>query len=289
MATSAMADSARLAPLARAAPLVRLGASARAFAFPLALLTLLEAWARTAGKASDALAAPTSALRAFGVLVVEGGLFGPTAFTLGSAALGLALAALAAVPLGTLLGLSRRVGAAAFLSVEVLRPVPSVALIPLAMLVFGFGVRMEVGVIAFATFWPMLVLAQAAARQVEPQLLEVSAALQLTPAARFAKVVLPAMVPRLFVALRLGVAIALVVAVTVEIAANPHGMGYAMMIAQQSLDPATMLAWLAWIGCVGWLVNAGAMALQRQVAWRMGEADPGAAPSGLAGPAGAAR
>ncbi len=179
--------------------------------------------------------------------------------------------------------------AAAFLSVEVLRPVPSVALIPLAMLVFGFGVRMEVGVIAFATFWPLLVLAQAAARQVEPQLLEVSAALQLAPAARFAKVVLPAMVPRLFVALRLGVAIALVVAVTVEIAANPHGMGYAMMIAQQSLDPAIMLAWLAWIGCVGWLVNAGAMALQRQVAWRMGEADPGAAPSGLAGPAGAAR
>lgn len=284
-----MADPLRLAPLARMAPLVRLGASVRAFAFPLVLLALLEAWARTAGRASDALAPPTQALRAFGMLVAEGGLFGPTVFTLGSAALGLALAALAAVPLGTLLGLLRRAEAAAFLSVEVLRPVPSVALIPLAMLVFGFGVRMEVGVIAFATFWPLLVLAQAAARQVEPQLLEVSAALQLAPAARFAKVVLPAMVPRLFVALRLGVAIALVVAVTVEIAANPHGMGYAMMIAQQSLDPAIMLAWLAWIGCVGWLVNAGAMALQRQVAWRMGEADPGAAPSGLAGPAGAAR
>lgn len=268
-----MAEAARRAPPARYS---RWAGLVRAFAFPLALLALLEGWARTAGRASDALAPPTQALRAFGVLVAEGGLFGPTAFTLGSAALGLALAALAAVPLGTLLGLSRRAGAAAFLSVEALRPVPSVALIPLAMLVFGFGVRMEVGVIAFATFWPMLVLAQAAARQVEPQLLEVSAALQLTPAARFAKVVLPAMVPRLFVALRLGVAIALVVAVTVEIAANPYGMGYAMMIAQQSLDPATMLAWLAWIGCVGWLVNAGAMALQRQVARRMGEAGPGA-------------
>ena len=43
---------------------------------------------------------------------------------------------------------------------------------------------------------------------------------------------------------------ALVVAVTVEIAANPQGMGYAMMIAQQSLDPALMLAWLGWIGAV---------------------------------------
>jgi sulfonate transport system permease protein len=81
---------------------------------------------------------------------------------------------------------------------------------------------------------------------------------------------LPAMVPRLFVALRLGVAIALVVAVTVEIAANPHGMGYAIMIAQQSLDPALMLAWLFWIGAVGYAINAAALALQRFVAHRMG-------------------
>ncbi|MDP3412682.1 MAG: ABC transporter permease, partial [Polaromonas sp.] len=69
----------------------------------------------------------------------------------------------------------------------------------------------------------------------------------------------------------LGVAIALVVAVTVEIAANPHGMGYAMMIAQQSLDPALMLAWLAWIGVVGYAINVAALALQRWVARRMGE------------------
>jgi ABC-type nitrate/sulfonate/bicarbonate transport system permease component len=165
-----------------------------------------------------------------------------------------------------------RVAQAGFLSIEVLRPIPSVALIPLAMLVFGFGLRMELSVVAFATFWPMLVLAQAAARQVEPRLLEVARALQLPPVERFAKIVLPAMVPRLFVALRLGVAIALVVAVTVEIAANPYGMGYTLMIAQQSLDPALMLAWLFWVGLVGYAVNAGALWLQRRVAIRMGEA-----------------
>jgi ABC-type nitrate/sulfonate/bicarbonate transport system permease component len=164
-----------------------------------------------------------------------------------------------------------------FLSVEVLRPVPSVALIPLSLLVFGFGVRMEVAVVAFATFWPMLVLAQAAARQVEPRLLEVALALGLSPQDRVLKIVIPAMVPRLFVALRLGVAIALVVAVTVEIAANPNGMGYAIMIAQQSLDPALMLAWLAWIGVVGFAINAAALALQRRVAQRMGAGGEGSA------------
>jgi ABC-type nitrate/sulfonate/bicarbonate transport system permease component len=67
------------------------------------------------------------------------------------------------------------------------------------------------------------------------------------------------------------VAIALVVAVTVEIAANPNGMGYALMLSQQSLDPALMLAWLFWIGLVGVLINAAAVRLQRFAARRMGE------------------
>ncbi len=242
----------------------------RPYAFPVALLAALETWARTVGRGSDAVAAPSLALVAWWGALTDGSLLQATSFTLGCAALGLALGGVAGVLLGTFLGLSPRAARAGFLSIEVLRPVPSVALIPLAMLVFGFGLRMEISIVAFASFWPLLVLSQAAARQVEPQLLEVALALQLSPVQRFVKIVGPAMVPRLFVALRLGVAIALVVAVTVEIAANPSGMGYAMMIAQQSLDPALMLAWLFWIGCIGFAVNAGAQALQQRVARRMG-------------------
>jgi ABC-type nitrate/sulfonate/bicarbonate transport system permease component len=116
----------------------------------------------------------------------------------------------------------------------------------------------------------MLILTRAAVSQVEPRLLEVSLVLGLSPWQRGWKIVLPAIVPRLFVALRLGVAVSLVVAVTVEIAANPNGMGYAMMIAQQSLDPALMLAWLGWIGVVGYAINAVALWLQRRLARAMG-------------------
>lgn len=242
----------------------------RPWVFPALVLGALEWWARTIGASSDALAPPTLAARAFGKALVDGSLVGATGFTLASAAAGLAIACVLGIVLGTALGLSRRAASMAFLSVEVLRPVPSVALIPLAMLVWGFGYRMEIAVIAFACFWPMLILAQAAVAQVEPRLLEVARALQLSASDRFWKIVLPAMVPRLFVALRLGVAIALVVAVTIEIAANPNGMGYALMIAQQSLDPALMLAWLFWIGVVGYGINAGSLWLQAAVARRMG-------------------
>lgn len=243
----------------------------RAFVLPLLLLAALEWTARTVNAGSDAIAPPSLAAVAFWGALRDGSLWSATLFTLRAAAAGLALGALLGITGGIALGLSRRAAAAGFLSIELLRPVPSVALIPIAMLVFGFGLSLEVSVVAFATFWPLLVLSQAAARQVEPGLLEVAAALELGALERTLKIVLPAMLPRLLVALRLGVAIALVVAVTVEIAANPHGMGYAMMIAQQSLDPALMLAWLAWIGVVGYALNAGATWLQQRLARRMGE------------------
>ena len=242
----------------------------RPWCFPLTALALFEAYARTAAVGSDSIAPPSAALLAFGKAALDGSLWQATTFTLVSAAVGLLGGGTLGVLLGIVLGLSKRAAQVSSLSVELLRPVPSVALIPLAMLVFGFGFRMEFAVVAFASFWPMLVLTQAAVAQVEPRLLEVSHVLGLSATQRCFKIVLPAIVPRLFVALRLGVAVALVVAVTVEIAANPNGMGYAMMIAQQSLDPALMLAWLGWIGVVGFAINAAALRLQRTVARRMG-------------------
>lgn len=253
---------------------------ARPLAFPVALLGALEWYARTVGKNSDAIAPPSAAVRAFWRALLstgESSILQATAFTLGSAAAGLALGTLLGIGLGLMMGLSRRAAQTGFLTVEVLRPIPSVALIPLSMLIFGFGFRMEIAVVAFACLWPLLVLTQAAVQQVEPQLLEVARALNLSPWKRIFQIVLPAIVPRLFVALRLGVAIALVVAVTIEIAANPSGMGYALIISQQSMAPDLMLAWLFWIGVVGYVINAAALALQRRVAARMGETLPSGA------------
>ena len=117
-------------------------------------------------------------------------------------------------------------------------------------------------IVGFATFWPCLILAQAAASQIEPRLLEVSRVIGLSPLQRLWKIVLPAALPRIFVALRLSAGFALVVAVTVEIAANPQGLGYMLMIAQQTLRPELMLGALFWIGLIGWGVNAGLNGLQ---------------------------
>ena len=129
-------------------------ARARALVIPALLLVGLEWYARTLGANSDTLAPPSAAAKAFARALADGSLFAATGFTLQAAALGLGLGALLGVGLGIVLGLSPRAAAVGFLSIEFLRPVPSVALIPIAMLVFGFGLRMEISVVAFATFWP---------------------------------------------------------------------------------------------------------------------------------------
>ena len=156
------------------------------------------------------------------------------------------------------------------LSTEALRPIPSVALIPLALLIYGFGYRMEIAVVAFACFWPLLIITESAVRGIEPQLLEVSRALGFGLMARVFKIVLPAVLPRVFVGLRLAAAVSLVVAVTVEITANPIGLGYALIVAQESMKPDRMFVFLVWIGFLGWLVNAVLLRAQRRWFGRMG-------------------
>lgn len=160
-------------------------------------------------------------------------------------------------------------------TVEAVRPIPSIALIPIALLVLGFGPGMEIAIVAFSCVWPILILARAAVASVEPQLLEVARALGLAFGARVVKIVLPAALPRLLVALRVAVGVALVVAVTVEIAADPRGLGNAIMVSEQALQPALMLAYLLWIGLIGFALNAALGVAQGRL---LGPAAAGARP-----------
>jgi NitT/TauT family transport system permease protein len=235
---------------------------AKALALPTLLVIAAELWFRGPGSESESLAAPSAVLKALVQALGDGTLALATWQTLFAALCGMAIGVGLGLVLGFMIGLSRTAIALSMPSIELFRPIPSPALIPLVMLIYGFGYRFEVAIVAFATFWPSLILAQAAAGQVEPRLLEVSKVLGLSARQRLWKIVLPAAMPRIFVALRLAAGIALVVAVTVEIAANPQGLGYMLMIAQQTLRPELMLAALLWVGLIGWGVNAGLNALQ---------------------------
>jgi len=229
-----------------------------------ALLVLAEIGARAAGP-SDSIAPPTQVAAAFVGALADGSLIAATRDTLGSAFGGLAIGASLGLVLGIVLGSLRALDRLMELALELLRPIPSVAVIPIALVALGFGYRLEIVIVSVACFWPLLILARAAVGGVEPRLIEVARALRLSPLQRTIKIVAPAALPRIFIAFRLAAGISLIVAVTVEIAVNPQGLGYEVMTAGQALRPELMLAYLAWIGIVGFALNAALIFAQNRL------------------------
>ncbi|SDR34033.1 NitT/TauT family transport system permease protein [Rhizobiales bacterium GAS191] len=227
----------------------------KGLALPLLLVAAAELAARFFGIHSDSLAAPSAVAAALYEALRDGSLLTWSGQTIASALMGLGLGGAAGLALGIALGLSPRLARCLEVPIELLRPIPSVALLPVALLIFGFGFRMEVAIIAFACFWPVAIIGSAAIAGVEPRLMEVSRSIGLRPLSRIMKIVLPAALPRLFVAFRLAAGVSLIVAVTVEIAINPLGLGYALMQAQQTLRPELMFAVLIWVGVIGWGLN----------------------------------
>ena len=228
--------------------------AAKALVFPVVLIILAEIGAR-AGGPSDSVAPPSEIFATFLDALRDGSLLAATRDTLISAFAGLLVGAGLGLAVGLALGSIRTLDRLLELALELLRPVPSVAVIPIALVALGFGYSLEIAIVAVACFWPLLILSRAAVRGVELRLIEVARALRLSPLQETLKIVAPAALPRIFVAFRLAAGVSLVVAVTVEIAVNPQGLGYEAMTAGQALRPALMLAYVAWIGVVGYALN----------------------------------
>ena len=232
---------------------------------PLAALLVFELWIRLAHLQSDSLAPPSAVLAALVAALADLTIPIATRDTLLAAFAGLAIGSVIGLALGIAFGVSSVLDRLMEVTIEAIRPIPSIALLPIALIALGFGYRMEIVIVAFACVWPMLILSRTAVRGIEPRLMEVSRALRLTPLQRITKIIIPAAMPRIFVAFRLSAGIALIVAVTVEIAINPLGLGAGIMLAQQALRPDLMLAYLVWIGAIGHGLNVALVVVQRRL------------------------
>jgi NitT/TauT family transport system permease protein len=227
----------------------------RGLVIPVLLIALWEIGARADVLPEDTMSRPSTIAVAGWDALLDGSLLLATLQTFQTALLGLAIASIIGIMLGILIGLSPVLEAVIGPTLETIRPVPAVALIPLALLIYGFGVRMEVLVITFACVWPVLIVTVTAVRGIEPRLLEIARTLQMPAVSRMRRIVLPAAMARIAVGIRVSAGVALVVAVTVEIVLNPQGLGYGMIIAAQSLRPELMWAELLWVGFAGWAFN----------------------------------
>lgn len=208
------------------------------------------------------LPAPSAIGRGISSVISSGDLATATLHTLKVTLLGWLLASVLGAGLGVVLGLSNTAWRYSMASIEVMRAIPPVTIVPVALLVFGFSIRMELTIILFVSAWPVLVNTIDGVRGVRSELLDVARMLHMRPAVRIRKIVLPAALPSIVVGLRLALSLSLVLAVVAEMVGNPSGQGNALVRSSQALRPEEMFAYVFTIGLLGVSLNAG---LQRLV------------------------
>jgi ABC-type nitrate/sulfonate/bicarbonate transport system permease component len=192
-------------------------------------------------------------------------LFQHAAISLARMVASLAIACTLALPLGLAIGLSRRFERVVDPTLEVLRPISGIAWIPLALFIFGIGNALPVFIMTYAAFFPILLGTVAGVRGVDRRLIDVARTMGVPTRTIVARVVVPAALPNLLVALRLGLAVSWTAVVAAELIGAPSGLGYAVEWYRELLLTPQVMSFIAMIGVIGYSCDAAVRALSRRL------------------------
>jgi NitT/TauT family transport system permease protein len=243
-------------------------------AFPVGLLVLWHL--ATSGRPYSLIPPPLEVARALWDLAFGGindDAFSETLLThlfasLGRVYGGFLLAVCLALPLGLLIGRLPVVRQLVEPTLQILRPIPVTAWLPLSMIIFGLGPRSAFFLVFLGAFYPILLNTIFGVRSVEPRLIEAASMLGCRGAAQFVKVVLPASLPAIFTGLRLGLGFAWVVIVIGEMTGVQTGLGAIIMEARQLSRTEIVISGMITIGVAGFLSDWLVQLLgKRLLAW----------------------
>jgi ABC-type nitrate/sulfonate/bicarbonate transport system permease component len=185
--------------------------------------------------------------------------------TLEGWALGLGIAAGLAIPIGIVIGSSRLLYRATRGVIEFLRPIPSVALIPLAILIYGTGLQSKVFLAAFASFWQVLVATLYGVQDVDPVATDTARSFGFSRPQRLLRVTLPSAIPYIATGLRIASAVSLILTVTAELVIGAAGLGRSINLARSGGNEELMYALILATGVLGLLLNAVFQRVERRV------------------------
>lgn len=186
-------------------------------------------------------------------------------------AAGWALAAVAGIGLGVLIGRSAIAADYLGLALTVARAVPPPLLVPVFLVVFGIGYRMEVAAVVFGAVWPVLLNTIDGARSVDDTKIHTAQVFGVGGLRWLLGVVLPAASPRIFAGLRVSLSIALILMVVSELVGSTSGIGYQLVSAQGNFDLPEAWAWIVLISLLGYALNRALVAVENRVlGWHRG-------------------
>jgi ABC-type nitrate/sulfonate/bicarbonate transport system permease component len=234
----------------------------------VAFVLAWEAFVRLRGIAPIYLPPPSSVAVYLWRMVADGSLATNLAITLGRVLGGFAIAAVAGVGVGVLMGMSRLAARIADPWIAALYPLPKIALIPLLLIWLGTGEAYKIVISAVTAFFPIVISAYAGIREVDRGLMKAAQDLGASPRQVQLKVVLPAAVPSIFAGLHLGMGVTIILVIAAEMigGSSTSGMGYLLMQAGQVMETEKVFADLVVLAVVGALVVKLQQWIDRRVA-----------------------
>jgi len=184
-----------------------------------------------------------------------GALGGCVLSTVGTALVCLFMSAFLGVCTGVLLGVTPKFRSYCMPVVEVLRPVPSVAFIPVFVLILGISIKSILWIVTIGCFWPILLSSLYGVRQVDELLLDVANTLHLPRYNIITKIIFPASLPSIFGGLRIALAISLISTVTCEMVMGFHGLGGYILEKERSFLFSEMYSGILMLSFCGLLIN----------------------------------
>lgn len=190
------------------------------------------------------------------------------AWSVGRVALGFGLAALVAVPLGFLIGMSRLVFQALDPFIQVLKPISPLAWMPLALFTLKDSGVSAIFVIFICSIWPMLINTAFGVAAVRKEWIDVARTLEVRPLRKALLVILPAAAPTIMTGMRISIGIAWLVIVAAEMLVGGTGIGYFVWNEWNNLSIANILVAVFLIGVIGMLLDMCFARLQKAVTYR---------------------
>jgi len=169
--------------------------------------------------------------------------------------LGYGLAVVFGVALGLAMGYYRALYNLFEPLVEVLRPIPGPAYLPILVLFVGIGHEMKVVLVMVASFFPVLLNTYSGVRSIDPVQFDTARTLGLTTLQTFREVVLPAAMPHILTGMRISLAISLILAILAEMIVSNDGLGYFTLLAQRSFKIPDMYAGIFTLALLGYVLN----------------------------------
>jgi len=234
-------------------------------ATPVVLIALWQIFSNNGVINQSVMPSPGKITNAAGKLVSNGELGRHLSISLLRVLQGYLIGAIIGITVGILMGLIRRIEKALTLVFGIIRPVPIIAWVPILILWIGIGETSKISIIAFGTFFPVLLNTIHGIRSTDHKLIEVAQVLEKGSLTTLFCIILPSALPAIFTGLRIALGTAWMSVIGAEMIAASSGIGYFISLSGQLSQPKQMFVGVFAIGFVGVLFDTGLRLLERLV------------------------